>query len=49
MTCEEALGTDYCPNCAILKEKMYQLNLWEKNLAKREEELDHEIDFIHSI
>ena len=42
----EALGTKYCPNCAIMKEKMYQLEIWEKNLEAREEELDKEIEFI---
>ena len=42
----EALGTDYCPNCAIMKEKMYQLELWEKNIEAREAELDEELEFI---
>lgn len=42
----EALGTDYCPNCAIIKEKMKQLEIWENNLAKREAELDKEIEHI---
>ena len=44
----EALGTDYCPNCAIIKEKTKQLEIWEKNLEKREEELDKEIEFIRN-
>jgi len=42
----EALGTKYCPNCAIIKEKQYQLQLWEKNLEAREAELEEEIKFI---
>lgn len=42
----ESLGTKYCPNCAILKEKQYQLELWEKNLEAREIELDKEMEFI---
>lgn len=42
----EELGTKYCPNCAIIKEKLKQLEIWENNLAQREEELDRELDFI---
>jgi hypothetical protein len=42
----EALGTKYCPNCAIQKEKMYQLEQWEKNLEAREFELEQELKFI---
>ena len=42
----EALGTDYCPNCIIMKEKMRQLKLWEENLEAREAELDEELKFI---
>lgn len=42
----EALGTDYCPNCAIMKEKKHQLEQWEKNLEAREAELEKEIEFI---
>lgn len=42
----EALGTEYCPNCAILKEKLKQLEIWENNLTKRESELDTEMEFI---
>ena len=42
----ELLGTKYCPNCAILKEKKLQLELWEKNLEAREQELENEIEFI---
>jgi hypothetical protein len=42
----EELGTKYCPNCAILKEKMYQLEKWELELKKREEELENELEFI---
>ena len=44
----EALGTSYCPNCAILKEKMKQLEIWEANISKREEELDREIAYIQT-
>lgn len=43
----EDLGTVYCPNCAILKEKMKQLEIWEENIASREAELDLQIKFIH--
>lgn len=43
----EKLGTIYCPNCAILKEKLKQLEIWENNLAKRKEELDRELNFIY--
>ena len=42
----EALGTKYCPNCAILKEKEYQYSQWEKNLEAREFELEKEVEFI---
>ena len=42
----EALGTAYCPNCAILKEKMKQLEIWELNLTARETELDKELRYI---
>jgi hypothetical protein len=42
----ESLGTKYCPNCAILKEKGMQLEKWEKNLEAREFELEEEIKFI---
>jgi len=42
----EALGTKYCPNCAIMKEKMYQLEIWEQNLEAREFELEEEVEFI---
>jgi len=42
----EALGTKYCPNCVIIKEKMYQLEIWEKNLEAREYELEQELKFI---
>jgi|TARA_B110000438_G_scaffold143041_2_gene137884 hypothetical protein len=42
----ELLGTKYCPNCAILKEKQIQLEQWEKNLEAREQELETEIEFI---
>ena len=42
----EALGTDYCPNCAIMKEKIYQLQQWEESLQKQQEELEREIEFI---
>ena len=41
------LGTIYCPNCAILKEKMKQLEIWEANITNREAELDTQIKFIH--
>lgn len=44
----EALGTVYCPNCAIIKEKMKQLEIWENNIVKREAELDREIEFIQT-
>ena len=44
----EALGTEYCPNCAILKEKMKQLEIWEHNLAQRELELDKEMEYIQT-
>jgi hypothetical protein len=43
---EKELGTEYCPNCAIMKEKMYQLEQWDKNLEAREEELENELEFI---
>ena len=46
MACHDNLGTEYCPNCAIINEKMKQLEIWENNLAKREEELDKEMNFI---
>jgi len=46
MSHEDSLGTEYCPNCVILKEKTKQLEIWEKNLEMREEELDKEIEFI---
>lgn len=46
MVKQEPLGSDYCPDCAIMKEKMHQLNLWEENLVKREAELDRELDYI---
>lgn len=42
----EALGTDYCPNCAILREKTKQLEIWEANIEKREAELEAEIEYI---
>ena len=42
----ELLGTKYCPNCAIMKEKQMQLELWEKNLEAPEQELETEIEFI---
>lgn len=42
----EELGTEYCPNCAILNEKMIQLKIWELELKKREEELESELEFI---
>jgi hypothetical protein len=42
----EQLGTKYCPNCVIIKEKQIQLELWEKNLEAREQELEDEIEFI---
>ena len=42
----ELLGTKYCPNCAIMKEKQMQLEKWEKNLEAREQELETEIEFI---
>jgi len=45
----ESLGTKYCPNCAILKEKLKQLEIWEKNLEARELELDQEMEFIQSV
>lgn len=48
MTCEEALGTEYCPNCVIIKEKMKQLEIWEKNIEAREAELDKELDYIYN-
>ena len=40
------LGSKYCPNCAIIREKQMQLELWEKNLTDREQELEDEIEFI---
>ena len=46
MSQEDSLGTKYCPNCVIMKEKMRQLENLEKTLIKREEELDKEIKFI---
>ncbi len=42
----EELGTKYCPNCAIIKEKQMQLEKWEKTLESREQELENEIKFI---
>jgi hypothetical protein len=44
----ESLGTKYCPNCAILLEKEYQLEQWEKNLEAREYELEKELEYIRS-
>lgn len=46
MNQEDSLGTKYCPNCAIIAEKMKQLEILEKTLDTREEELDKEIKFI---
>jgi len=46
MACHDDLGTVYCPNCAIINEKKKQLEIWENNLAKREAELEKEIEFI---
>jgi len=46
MSQEDSLGTEYCPNCVIIAEKMKRLEIWEKTLDKREEELDKEIKFI---
>ena len=46
MNQEDSLGTEYCPNCVIIAEKMKQLEIWEKTLDRREEELDKEIKFI---
>lgn len=48
MSQEDSLGTKYCPNCVIMKEKMRQLEIWEKTLEKREEELEKEIRFIRA-
>lgn len=42
----EELGTEYCTNCILLKEKTRQLKIWENTLEKREAELDQEIQFI---
>jgi len=44
----EALGTEYCPNCCIILEKMKQLEIWENNLMQREEELENEVAFIQT-
>ncbi len=46
MDCLEKLGTEYCPNCAILKEKLKQLEIREANLTQRERELDQEVSFL---
>ena len=43
---ENDLGTKYCPNCAILQEKEFQLSQWEANLEAREAELETEVRFI---
>lgn len=48
MVKQEPLGSDYCPDCAIMKEKEYQLGVWEKNLTKREAELDRELEYIRN-
>jgi len=48
MSQEDSLGTKYCPNCVIIKEKMRQLEILEKTLSKREEELEKEIRFIRA-
>lgn len=46
MDCLEKLGTEYCPNCMILKEKLKELEIREAVIAKREEELDQEMSYI---
>lgn len=46
MACHDDLGTVYCPNCAIIKEKMTQLQIWEHMLKKREAELDKELGLL---
>lgn len=48
MSQEDSLGTKYCPNCVIIAEKMKQLEILEKTLSKREEELEKEIRFIRA-
>lgn len=48
MDCLEKLGTEYCPNCVIQKQKLQELENREKILAMREKELDHEIEFLYS-
>ena len=48
MSGSEILGTDCCERCAIMNEKMIQLAILEKDLKKREEELDKELIFIRN-
>lgn len=43
----ELLGTKYCPNCAIINEKVVDLDIREAEIIKRELELDKEMDFIY--
>lgn len=47
MDCLEKLGTEYCPNCAILASKMAELEIRERKLEKREAELDKELAFMN--
>jgi len=46
MDCLEKLGTEYCPNCVIIKEKLKELEMREAVIAKREQELDHEVSYL---
>jgi hypothetical protein len=49
MDCLEKLGTEYCPNCAILKNKLIELQIREKIIQQRENELDQEILFLKKL
>lgn len=46
MDCLEKLGTEYCPNCVIIKEKLKELEMREAVIARRERELDQEVSFL---
>lgn len=44
----EPLGTEYCPNCAIIKEKLFEIERRENIVEKREKELDQILEFINN-
>lgn len=46
MTCHDKLGTEYCPNCAIINEKIIQLEIRENIISRREKELDDEVTYM---